>query len=272
MRGKILKLVVTGVVTMVVEKLVRLGLSEYEARVYAALVGLGRATAREIHEASGVPRARVYDVLKRLADRGFVDVEEGEPRKFAAVNPRSAVGRLKNEIIALADECIAELEALKLDVGYQFSPALVARGDGNILEKVRESIRESNTEILAVTASPELILSVADDVRRWSRSGRKFTCYLLKNDEKLLEYADCIELWETVNITPMIRRMHFEGLIEKGAKVTIESVLTFDGKKSIIVVNENGRRVAVVISLPIIAIMHSTMIKTHFSRVARKIS
>jgi len=53
-----------------IENLKKLGLSEYEAKVYVTLVGLGKATARE-NEASGVPRTRVYDVIEKLAFQGF---------------------------------------------------------------------------------------------------------------------------------------------------------------------------------------------------------
>jgi len=257
---------------MVVDKLVRLGLSEYEARVYATLVGLGKATAREIHEASKVPRPRVYDVLKKLVEKGFADVEEGEPMKFTAANPRSAVGRLRDEIVRLAEECITELENLKLERRHRFSPALVTRGDKNIIEKVREAIAESEREVLIVTTNPAFVLSIADDIRRWSTGRRKAICYLLQTDERLLMYADCMEIWETVQVTPVIRRMHFDGLIEDGARVTIESVITFDGKKSVLIVNEDGRRVAVTLALPIIAVVQNAMIKSHFSRVARRIA
>ncbi|WP_246269864.1 helix-turn-helix domain-containing protein [Methanofollis tationis] len=43
----------------IVRDLVALGMKEYEAKVYAALVGIGEGNAREIHIASGVPRPRV---------------------------------------------------------------------------------------------------------------------------------------------------------------------------------------------------------------------
>ena len=47
----------------VVGGLRKLGLTEYEAKSYAALVGLGEASAREVHEASGIPRTRAAATL-----------------------------------------------------------------------------------------------------------------------------------------------------------------------------------------------------------------
>ena len=57
-----------------VRNLTTLGLTEYEARVYAALVGIGEGSARQVHEASGVPRPRVYDIAEGLAEIGRAHV------------------------------------------------------------------------------------------------------------------------------------------------------------------------------------------------------
>ena len=50
----------------IAESLKSLGLTKYEALVYIALLKVAGATATEIHEISGVPRASVYRVLDRL--------------------------------------------------------------------------------------------------------------------------------------------------------------------------------------------------------------
>ncbi|MCX6668476.1 MAG: TrmB family transcriptional regulator, partial [Methanothrix sp.] len=62
-----------------VDGLRKLGLTEYEAKTYAALVGLGEATARGVHEKSGVPRTRIYDILRDLEGKGFVEFIHGSP-------------------------------------------------------------------------------------------------------------------------------------------------------------------------------------------------
>ncbi|WP_075056556.1 TrmB family transcriptional regulator [Thermogymnomonas acidicola] len=47
------------------------GLSPYEIRVYRALVLNGPQTAGEVLKSSGIPQPRVYDVLKKLSERGW---------------------------------------------------------------------------------------------------------------------------------------------------------------------------------------------------------
>ncbi len=66
-----------------IENLVLLGLKEYEAKIYVALVGLGEANVRRIHEVSGVPRPRVYDVLNELAAKGFINIRQGSPLMYS---------------------------------------------------------------------------------------------------------------------------------------------------------------------------------------------
>jgi sugar-specific transcriptional regulator TrmB len=52
--------------------LMALGLTEYEARVYLALLKESPATGYQISKVSGVPRSMVYEALGRLDNRGAV--------------------------------------------------------------------------------------------------------------------------------------------------------------------------------------------------------
>jgi sugar-specific transcriptional regulator TrmB len=74
-----------------------LGLSSYEEKAYRALLSLGSASAREVSDASGVPRGRVYDVLNGLESRELVRAGAGDPTTYAAVEPEVAVDRLLAE-------------------------------------------------------------------------------------------------------------------------------------------------------------------------------
>ncbi len=60
----------------VVETLQAFGLTQYEAKAFAALVETGRASAYQVSKQSGIPRARVYDTLESLVNRGLVMTEE----------------------------------------------------------------------------------------------------------------------------------------------------------------------------------------------------
>src|SRR5512137_2382971 len=78
----------------VTECLKSLGLTKYEALVYIALLRVASATASEIHELSGVPRASVYPVIDQLLDKDLVSVSQSSPKRFAAIPPEEAIDHL----------------------------------------------------------------------------------------------------------------------------------------------------------------------------------
>jgi sugar-specific transcriptional regulator TrmB len=82
----------------VIDCLESLGLTKYEARVYIALLRIVSATASEIHEISGVPRASVYTVIDQLLDKGLVSVSQSAPKRFASISPEEAIARLMGRI------------------------------------------------------------------------------------------------------------------------------------------------------------------------------
>jgi sugar-specific transcriptional regulator TrmB len=86
----------------------RPGLKEYESRIYAALIGIGEGNARQIHEASGVPRPRVYDIAEGLAKKGFVSVRRGTPLLYVPVEPAVVVHQLKSGTEHAAVDAIRE--------------------------------------------------------------------------------------------------------------------------------------------------------------------
>lgn len=59
----------------------RLGISEYEGKVYTALVAQSPATAYEAAKEAGVPTSKVYEVLDRLEGRGMVRGYDDAGRK-----------------------------------------------------------------------------------------------------------------------------------------------------------------------------------------------
>jgi sugar-specific transcriptional regulator TrmB len=70
-----------------------MGLSEYEASSYLALLQQGTSTAKMIASTADIPQSRVYDVLDDLERKGFVTVQPGRPKKFGPIEPEIAVSQ-----------------------------------------------------------------------------------------------------------------------------------------------------------------------------------
>ncbi len=76
------------------DALVDLGLTSYEAKAYIALTRRGSLSAAEVAQLAGLPRQRIYDVLKGLAERGLAVRRPGRIVKYSAAEPALAVDRL----------------------------------------------------------------------------------------------------------------------------------------------------------------------------------
>src|SRR5215472_11371576 len=94
--------------TVSVERLVRLGLTLYEARAYVALVSRDASTPAEIARLAGVPRPRIYDVLESLVGKGLAADRPGHTAKYVAMPPERAAGQLmhvhREHVTALEDD------------------------------------------------------------------------------------------------------------------------------------------------------------------------
>jgi sugar-specific transcriptional regulator TrmB len=150
----------------VIDCLKSLGLTKYEALVYIALLKVASATASEIHESSGVPRASVYTVIDQLLDKGLVSVSQSSPKRFAAFSPDDAVARLMDHIERDADYVRDSLSLMYLE---RTSPEAGCEeliwniyGIENIKKRLIHLISDAQQEIRLI-AHPRII---SPDVRQ----------------------------------------------------------------------------------------------------------
>lgn len=65
----------------------QLGLTEYETQAYLALVDGGQMAASDVSAKSKVPFSRIYDVLGRLEEKQFIQVQKSRPSMYIAKAP-----------------------------------------------------------------------------------------------------------------------------------------------------------------------------------------
>src|SRR6056297_3097252 len=70
-----------------------LDLTEYESDALEELLLLGRTTAPDHAEATGIPKARIYGVLDALAEAGYIKVIPGRPKQYQPHDPGAIVDR-----------------------------------------------------------------------------------------------------------------------------------------------------------------------------------
>src|SRR3989338_3107099 len=78
------------------EGLRKLGLTDYETKVYVTLLSEGTSKGGEISKKSRVPQGRTYEVLHKLAEKGFVQELKTTPKLFKPIDPKVAIKVLVN--------------------------------------------------------------------------------------------------------------------------------------------------------------------------------
>ena len=129
-------------VSSIVDKLVAIGFSEYEAKAYIALLRDSPATGYQISKSCGVPRSMIYEVMDKLIARGAaMTLRSGRSTKYA---PVPAVGFFDQ----LRDEHEQLISSLKGDLGHFASvPDLDyvwnLEGHDSIMARAREMIDQA---------------------------------------------------------------------------------------------------------------------------------
>jgi sugar-specific transcriptional regulator TrmB len=104
------------------ELLARLDLSEYEQQALVELLTLGRTTAPNLAEATGIPKARIYGVLEELGDRGFVDIIPARPKEYQAKSPDEILSRAVENERQEFERFHAEIDEIRDDFLAEFQP------------------------------------------------------------------------------------------------------------------------------------------------------
>jgi len=130
----------------------RFNLGEYEIDAYLAVLEHGELTASEIADRTDIPQPRVYDTVRSLSDRGFVELRESRPMKIVAVDPDDAFGDLKTSF----GEMVDELEARYTAPTRETEAVSLVKSRSTILRYLEEVITGAEYE-LAVSLTPGLL-------------------------------------------------------------------------------------------------------------------
>ena len=240
----------TQINPQLISNLEKLGLTENEAKAYIGLVSLREGTAREIHELTNVPRAKIYEILKVLAKKGFLEVRQGSPIHYRAVDPKQVIGKIKDEFINCAIETLDKLNEL----GYELpktSPVWCIQSDWGIKNRIREILAGVKEELIVFSSSPEFLKEFETELKKLEKTCNliiivneidRFRSLPFEFKETKKEFADFLD-----------------NIVIEGVRYNEELFLIADGKESIGVHSAGDKREAVVIKLPIVCYLPKTI-------------
>ncbi len=161
-------MVVNKAMKTAISKLTQLGLSEYEAKAYTALLREKPLSAYEIAKNSGIPSSKVYEVIKRLESKQMVQSIHGErSRMFIPTSPDEFIESFRT---AMEDSLYAvktELRNFKvgIDTGYTWH---IKDYEGLILKAKRMLDTSQQTILFSIWPSEIEVLakSISDAENR----------------------------------------------------------------------------------------------------------
>ena len=212
----------------IAESLKSLGLTKYEALVYIALLKVAGATATEIHEISGVPRASVYPVLDRLTQKNLVSVSNTSPKRFDAIAPDEGITNLLTHIESSADEAKKVLnEIFSHRIGAERGTEELIwsiAGRENIYLRINDLIRHAGVSVNIFTNRTVISDDLVESLKTAGING--IPVEIVANE---WEYP------ETNNVRVFVKKINTEHLPHKGIA---GGVFLFDCRRVMVVMGQ----------------------------------
>ena len=154
-----------------IQRLIRIGFSEYEAKAYTALLRRNPITGYELSKLSGVPRSMIYEVVGKLTARGAaMTLRTGRATKYAPVPAEEFLDQLQREhqdlISSLRDDLTVFASTPDLDYVWNLE------GRESIMGKAIEMIGQAKTRVylaLLPATFPALLPALEEAIHRQVR-------------------------------------------------------------------------------------------------------
>ena len=213
-----------------------IGLTLYEAQAYVTLTSLISATAAEVSENSNIPRSKIYDVLKKLNQKNFIEVEDGRPLTYNVKSPVEVLTREKERLNIEIDDTITRLtnvyengmSQVQAPIWRIFGVEKIISQELEIIKRAKSSINmrigflfegEGEALIKALKNRSDLRVNILASP----------TCYI--NDEKV----DIIKLFKENDISIQKADIPFVKLIISDSKEMLHTYTKFtEDKRNVI--------------------------------------
>lgn len=152
--------VMTSDETAAVDALERLGLSNYEAKVFIALQTLGTGTARDVYRVSEIPRSQVYGAAESLAERGLIEVQHSSPMQYRPVSLAEAEELLEERFERERAQAFEYLEAVRErhePGGEEREDIWSVNGVEHVSDRIEHLVREAEERVVFGTRATELV-------------------------------------------------------------------------------------------------------------------
>jgi len=150
-----------------VAALQRLGLTDYESRIYLVLVKKGPIKASEISFFGQVPRTKTYGAINELERKGLLRIMPGKPETYCASSPSEVlmpmIGRLNLElkdsemVVQQLKVTFESSKYVKRDIPKEADEFWQIDGRQNLFNKLNQILRDSTKSVYYATTAAGLV-------------------------------------------------------------------------------------------------------------------
>jgi len=212
----------------------KIGMSEYEAKVYVSLSALRVASAREIHEQTKIPRGRIYETLTSLTRKGFIVSSGKSPVRYSPVDVVQMFERLKRESVISLEGLYERLKALETETPEPLMQGYKLNTDWTRDNQIRMILRRAKSEIILLCNDEEFLKKYGSDI---SRAAKRVDVFLIVRSKELAGSAPikCYVGGKDINSS------FFFPEVGKNSGLFLRLLLLADRRESLSILEENGR-------------------------------
>jgi Predicted transcriptional regulators len=132
----------------IISTLQKLGLTYYEAKSYYTLLETGVTNPTAIAEESGVPRTKIYEVLKKLEKNKWIKIEKTRPSTVKPRYPKEVLEEHKVKFNSELDNIAKELSMIHDNMLEEDIPKIrVIRSPEKIIQITEEVMENAKNKI-----------------------------------------------------------------------------------------------------------------------------
>jgi len=202
-----------------VQSLMKLGLTEYEARIYVVLTKMGPRNASEISFLGKVPRPKTYGAIRGLESKGLLRIVPGKPERYMAVSPNEVLIPLVEKLNKETSECVAVVENLTMafesskyvytEKPYERYDLWSVRGRDKVYKRIQDMIGEAKVNVFFNTTANGLVRlykAHSEVLERAANRGAKVKIAAPVNQMNSSVARELAEVIEVRNaVTPMVK-------------------------------------------------------------------
>jgi sugar-specific transcriptional regulator TrmB len=127
----------------------KLGLANYGAKSYIVITTFGPIDATKIAEEANIQRTKIYDVLTKLEEDGWINVEQRRPKLFTARDPRGIIDERRSDLFSEIDSLSTELSMMyDQQIKKEMPKVWLIHGKKNITAKSLDMVSKSRKSVM----------------------------------------------------------------------------------------------------------------------------